>query len=1172
MEISSSGPDHQTAVCVRSVIDDALGDVRRLKVRILLSVYLLIAVMVPFHVLLGLSPAQIAFTSLIGVAFATIIIQAAFREILRLRKRSALPTAFTLRLGECKTTDEAAAAVLDLTHDIFGAENGRLALDGDDGYRIVTRGESAAAATGATEGFDSCLSTGEVSILREGGVTTAYVPLLAPTRRVGVLFMSATRPGADLRDRQLLGAVGSAVVVSLEGLRQKETAISGEARLRSVLMNAPVVVFAIDNSGVVSFMQGKGLLALGVAPEVVVGRQISEAFQNYPEILQGFRRAFAGDQVTSSAVIEIDEVQTVFEYHLAPERDELGRVVGIIGVATDVTQRTQAEEAFRESKRALESLVCNVPGFLYRCLNDRDWTIEYVSDGVAEITGHTPEEFTSHAVAYNDLVHPDDRQLVWDCVQEACQSGERYQLEYRVLHRNGETMWVWEQGQAVWDEFGDLVALEGFVSDVTQRKAAETALAESEERYRDLFENAREMILAHDMQGRIITVNRAAEKITGYSEFELLSMTAGDLIPAELQSFARDVFKRLCETKDPVSYEIEILAKDGRRVPLEVSQRLMLDENGQPLLTQGISRDISERKLAERALEESEARYRDLFENANDIIFTHDLEGRFHSVNRKAENAGVLRDELLTGTVWNVIAPEYREAAQEHLKRVLNGEDPGPFEVELVGSTGKRVPLEVSERVLLDDEGKPYLIQGIARDISERRQAEETIRRLAYHDALTGLPNRALFEDRLGIALAQSRRQGEMLAVMFLDIDGFKVVNDSLGHGAGDRLLQDVARDLSLLVRDGDTVARVGGDEFTLLLPGIEKPEDAIDVAQRILERLRQTRTIDGQEFRATGSVGITTYPADGIDGETLLRNADTAMYRAKERGRDNYQLYTPAMNERMMERLAFENDLRHALAREEFTLHYQPVVTSPDGRIVGAEALLRWRHSERGLVLPDEFIPFAEESGLIVEIGEYVIRRAARQLQEWIGAGLHPGWMAVNLSARQLQQEDLVSRIARVLRETGVSPALLQLEITEGAVLENVDYITSMLVQLRAMGIGISLDDFGTGYSSLTYLKRFPIDSVKIDRSFVSGLNTDPSDAAIVSAVISMAASLNLRVIAEGVETIEQFEFLRGRGCSEFQGYLFSRPIPAEAFRAILESGGVLTGVENGHRAAKLH
>ncbi len=440
------------------------------------------------------------------------------------------------------------------------------------------------------------------------------------------------------------------------------------------------------------------------------------------------------------------------------------------------------------------------------------------------------------------------------------------------------------------------------------------------------------------------------------------------------------------------------------------------------------------------------------------------------------------------------------------------------------------------------------------RDITERVKAEETIRHLAYHDVITGLPNRAQFEERLRVDLAQARRSRQKVAVMFLDLDRFKAVNDTVGHAAGDQLLQQVAGEFAETIREGDTVARVGGDEFTFILPGIERAEDAAVVAERILGRIRQVRTVTGYEFHITTSIGISVFPKDASDADGLMRNADTAMYRAKERGRDNYQLFTPAMKASLMETLAMENDLAHALEREELVLLYQPVVDLSSGRIVGAEALLRWQHPKRRLVQPDEFIPLAEETGLIVPIGEWVLRTACAQAQRWDDEDLGELWVSVNVSARQVEQPGLVAAVARALAEGGLPAANLHLELTEGAVMRQMEPVVSTLSQLRAMGVRICVDDFGTGYSSLGYLKRFPIDTIKIDRSFVHDVTTDQNDAAIVTTVVTMARGLNLRVIAEGVETEAQLGFLREIECDEFQGFLVSPPVPADVFEALVK------------------
>lgn len=431
-----------------------------------------------------------------------------------------------------------------------------------------------------------------------------------------------------------------------------------------------------------------------------------------------------------------------------------------------------------------------------------------------------------------------------------------------------------------------------------------------------------------------------------------------------------------------------------------------------------------------------------------------------------------------------------------------------------------------------------------------------TLAYLAYHDALTDLPNRTLLKDRLTLALAQARRNEQMLAVMFLDLDQFKVVNDTAGHVEGDKLLQSVSQQLNSVLREGDTVARVGGDEFILLLPKIEQLADATEIAERVLTAVGRTRVIVGHEFNISISIGITLFPTDGDDAETLLTNADIAMYQAKEQGKNNFQFFTPVMNTRIQNRLALENDLRHGLERGEFVVYYQPQLNISTGQIVGVEALVRWQHPERGLVLPMEFIPVAEETGLIVPLGEWVLHAACAQIRSWQEAGLPPLRVAVNLSAREFQQGNLIEAVAGVLEETGLAPEFLQLEITEGVSIQDVDFTIKVMGELKEMGVQIAIDDFGTGYSALSYLRRFPIDVVKIDRSFVCDLTIDSTDAEIATTIIVMAHNLGLEVIAEGVETEEQLAFLKQRRCDEMQGYLFSKPVPAEKLEEILVQG----------------
>jgi diguanylate cyclase (GGDEF)-like protein/PAS domain S-box-containing protein len=572
-----------------------------------------------------------------------------------------------------------------------------------------------------------------------------------------------------------------------------------------------------------------------------------------------------------------------------------------------------------------------------------------------------------------------------------------------------------------------------------------------------------------------------------------------------------------------------------------------------------------ERRAAQRALTEieealrlSEERFRALFERNLAGVYRSTLEGRILDCNESfARIFGYAsREEVLQQAAWDFyVKPEDRQAA---LGKLLERHSLTNYELCLKRKDGSLVWVLESEDLIEGPDGRMSVIEGTTIDITERKRAEEQVKHLAFHDPLTNLPNRLLFSDRLTLAVAQAHRHNQRLAVLFLDLDRFKVINDSLGHSVGDELLRQVAERIQEYVREGDTVARLGGDEFTLLVPGITAEEDAAKIAKKICDAIHDPFWIDGRELFVTTSMGVAVYPSDGHDAETLVRNADSAMYRAKEQGRDNYQLYTPAMNAKAVERLSLESRLRQAVANDELELHFQPFFDLKTAEVLGAEALLRWRHPELGLIPPGEFIPIAELSGLIVPIGEWVLRTACAAARKWHAQGFPSLTVSVNLSSRQFQQSDLVSQVTSALTETGLEPDKLDLEITESNAMQNAEHSINTLWGLKKQGVRISMDDFGTGYSSLNYLKRFPIDRIKLDQSFVRDLPGDKDDAAIAMAVIAMGRSLELVVIAEGVETEEQLAFLKDRNCDQLQGFLFSRPLPPEAFASFLEEGRI--------------
>jgi len=542
-----------------------------------------------------------------------------------------------------------------------------------------------------------------------------------------------------------------------------------------------------------------------------------------------------------------------------------------------------------------------------------------------------------------------------------------------------------------------------------------------------------------------------------------------------------------------------------------------------------------------------------ILENSLDLICTLDTQGCFLEVSAATQTVlGCEPAELMGTHIEKLVHPEALASFQREFQAVLQGRRMRDFECRFVRESGQTVYLTWSAVLSRDHD----VIVSVGRDVTERKQAEQRIRYLATHDGLTDLPNRNLIQDRIQQAITHARRSGRLLALLFLDLDRFKVINDGYGHPFGDAVLKAAAEQLVALVREGDTVARQGGDEFLILLADLRNASDAYIVAQKLVENLERPLVVQSREVHLSGSIGVAVFPQDGETADALIGNADVAMYRAKNLGRNTYQFFTREMSEETQRRVNLETRLHDAVAMGQLQLVYQPMVNLASGGITGCEALLRWHHPELGVVSPAHFIPIAEDSGLIVPIGDWVLRTACAQAKTWWDAGLPPVTVAVNISARQFLQQDVVSWVMDTLLKTGLPPELLELELTETLIAQDVEKVITTFGQLRDVGVKLSIDDFGTGYSSLGYLKRFPADTLKIDRSFVRDMLTDPEDATIVLAVISLAHNLEFNVIAEGVETEQHCHFLRQHHCDEIQGYYFSKPVPAAEFEAMLRSG----------------
>jgi diguanylate cyclase (GGDEF)-like protein/PAS domain S-box-containing protein len=691
-------------------------------------------------------------------------------------------------------------------------------------------------------------------------------------------------------------------------------------------------------------------------------------------------------------------------------------------------------------------------------------------------------------------------------------------------------------------------------------RASLAALRASEERFRLLLDASPEAIFGVDTQGLCTFVNPACLTMLGYTQEEMLGQRIHALIHhtyPDGRPYPQEACHVRCATMQGVSTHVDNEVhwrKDGSSFPVEYWSHPIY-RNGELVGAVVNFIDITERRRAEKALRESEARFRAMAEQSADWIWSMGAEGRHVYTNeRGAACLGYSVDAFLATEAGSLLHPDDLALFHETFEQARSARQ-GWQNVVLRWrhQNGSYRTFESNASALFNDAGELIGFQGVDRDITERRLAEARIAFLAHHDALTGLPNRVLLRDRFEHAIAMAERTRARVAMLFLDLDNFKRVNDTLGHSAGDQLLLQVVTRLSGCTRESDTISRQGGDEFILLLNDIPDQEAVERIASHILAELAEPMDINGYELNAASSIGIALYPDDGSSFDTLLQKADTAMYNAKGAGRNIYHFFDEQMNRQAHEHLLLQNRLNRALFQAEFCLHYQPQMEIESGRVVGLEALLRWTSPDLGEVPPARFIPVAEDCGLIVPIGAWVLEEACRQaqsLRRTEGVDLP---MAVNLSALQFRRAGLVEAVAGALERSGLPPRLLELELTESILLQDVDNTLDTVRRLKALGVRLSIDDFGTGYSSLSYLKRFAVDRLKIDRSFVRDLNTDPDNAAIVRAVIQLARSLRLGIVAEGVETEAQLAFLREEGCQDVQGYLFSRPLALADLKALL-------------------
>lgn len=680
----------------------------------------------------------------------------------------------------------------------------------------------------------------------------------------------------------------------------------------------------------------------------------------------------------------------------------------------------------------------------------------------------------------------------------------------------------------------------------------------AEHNYRLMVEAMNEGAITLAPDGTVIYCNPRFSDMAKASFEEI----HGKPIQMFIAAFDPSSLEKLSQGGEVSERELTLRAIDGSTLSIYLSATTLQNVNGETIAIYMVAMDLTELKKTEKALQEAEKKYSTIFENAIEGIFQTTLDGRYLSANPALARIFHYESPEELISLMNIVErplyvdPSRREDYMRFMHErgcVIN------FESQAYCKNGDVIWISENARAVYDADGVLQFFEGSVEDITERKRYEAQLEYQASFDELTGLANGHLLRDRLRQAIASADRYGHQVTVAFIDLDQFKFINDSLGHNVGNHLLKTVAQRLKACMREVDTIARLGGDEFVLIID--RSHEAAISlIMPKILEAVSTPISVGDRELHITCSIGCSMFPEDGRDSDTLLKNADAAMYRAKEQGRNNFQSYTKELNEKISNRLSLESNLRQALKRNEFFLDYQPQVDLQTGAIVGVEALIRWRHGATGVVSPAQFIPLAEEIGLIVPIGEWVLRTACAQNKAWQDAGLRKICVSVNLSARQFRQKDLAAMIVQALEETGLPPEYLNLELTESMVMQNVSSAVLTMQELKSMGVRLSIDDFGTGYSSLSCLKRFPIDVLKIDRSFVEDITNDVSGAPIAPSIITLAHSLKLKVIAEGVESAAQLDYLLRHGCDEIQGFYFSRPISVEQCADLIRRGTSIT------------
>ena len=826
-----------------------------------------------------------------------------------------------------------------------------------------------------------------------------------------------------------------------------------------------------------------------------------------------------------------------------------------IGFVDDITAQKTAQEELYSAHQLYRGLVENIGVGL--ALVDRNHRIRMVNPALAELLGRIPGDLVGKQ-CYQEFESREG--ICSHCPGVvAMRTGQPHSVETRAVCLDGEHFRVRIKAFPFFDPDGSEAGFVEMVEDLSRQYAAEIALHESEQRFQVLAETAPIGIVEFSADGMNTYSNPAWSRMTGLTSSE----SSGDgwlaAIPPEDRSRTQEVWSRATSRGLPWQKEQRLLHRNGNEHWVQVTATPIRNEYGQLLHWVAAVVDLTVQKNAMQRLVQSEGRFRSIYEKSSVGMNLIAGSGQLIDGNPAfCDFLGYSQDELKTLHVRDITHPEDLEETERVFEALAGQEEHYNYQKRFVRKDGKIVWGQVSAVVIPGAEEQAAFRIGIIQDITKKKEAQERIEYLSYHDELTGLPNKRLLMDRLRHAIDKAARSKSWLGVLFVGLDRFSKIADTLDQESVSLVLCEIAERLQVLVRKADTLARIGDTELVIVLEDTRDLLSARSVAQRILRQTRQPITVAGQVLHVTASLGISIFPEDGEQAEHLLRTASTAMHRAKRQGGDMFEFFVPELNRQTRELLALEMNLHSALENQELVLYYQPQIQLASKRVIGFEALLRWRHPQRGLVPPADFIPLAEETGIIVPIGEWVLEEACRQNMAWHQAGLPLVRMAVNISPRQLRRADVPALVRRVLGATGHPPEFLELEITESMIMEDVDRAIEFMKELAEMGVHLAIDDFGTGYSSMHSLQRFPVQRLKVDRTFVKDVSTNSSDAAIASAIVALAKAMNLEVLAEGIETQEQLGFFMTRGCDFCQGYLFSKPLEAGRAEAYLLANGV--------------